>query len=346
MKAKKVIAVLCSTVMLWSMPIFAQEQNVTWQYTQAPQYVTKEVEVRNGTVSFTTRCEKHRIDCRCSPELDISIKESNVGILQDGDILYFETSKYHDKYFKSFAYEFVTKGVTVKRVELPEENENCFAMRISRTNKNELAQIDVRLGVDLRGENYKEEYFIPFSLYLDTDKTKEHNLFAGEQNILLNEQFLVLTSYEYENEQKKVEKKQIFEKVFPNMTFIPEYDTMMWNEQQKQLKHSIYINQNGIAMISLDDFINISNGLNQINGIDKIIIKESEKGYAVARGMYVCGISLYDFSFNQNGVIRKDIAIENQNDIYYISLRAVAEIFDCDIVWNDDSKNISMGVNC
>ena len=43
MKAKKVIAVLCSTVMLWSMPIFAQEQNVTWQYTQAPQYVTKEV---------------------------------------------------------------------------------------------------------------------------------------------------------------------------------------------------------------------------------------------------------------------------------------------------------------
>jgi len=199
MKAKKVIAVLCSAVMLWSMPIFAQEQNVTWQYTQAPQYVTKEVEVRNGTVSFTTRCEKHRIDCRCYPELDISIKESNVGILQDGDILYFETSKYHDKYFKSFAYEFVTKGVTVKRVELPEENENCFAMRISRTNKNELAQIDVRLGVDLRGENYKEEYFIPFSLYLDTDKTKEHNLFAGEQNILLNEQFLVLTSYEYEN---------------------------------------------------------------------------------------------------------------------------------------------------
>ena len=62
--------------------------------------------------------------------------------------------------------------------------------------------------------------------------------------------------------------------------------------------------------------------------------------------MYVCGISLYDFSFNQNGVIRKDITIENQNDIYYISLRAVAEIFDCDIVWNDDSKNISMGVNC
>ena len=58
-----------------------------------------------------------------------------------------------------------------------------------------------------------------------------------------------------------------------------------------------------------------------------------------------CGISLYDFSFNQNGVIRKDITIENQNDIYYISLRAVAEIFDCDIVWNNDSKNISMGVN-
>lgn len=345
MKAKKVIAILCSAVMLWSMPIFAQEQNVTWQYTQAPQYVTKEVEVRNGTVSFTTRCEKHRIDCRCSPDVDISIKESNVGILQDGDILYFETSKYHDKYFKSVAYEFVTKGITVKEVKLPEENENCFAMRISRTNKNELAQIDVRLGVDLRGENYKEEYFIPFSLYLDTDKTKEHNLFAGEQNILLNEQFLVLTSYEYENEQKKAEKKQIFEEVFPDMTFMPEHDTMMWNEQQKQLKHSIYINQNNIAMISLDDFISISNSLNQINGIDKIILKESEKGYAVARGTYVCGISLYDFSFNQNGVIRKDIIIENQNDIYYISLRAVAEIFDCDIVWNDDSKNISMGVN-
>ena len=61
--------------------------------------------------------------------------------------------------------------------------------------------------------------------------------------------------------------------------------------------------------------------------------------------MYVCGISLYDFSFNQNGVIRKDITIENRNDVYFISLRAVAEIFDCDIVWNDDSKNISMGVN-
>ena len=345
MKTKKILAILCSIVMFCNIQVFAQEQYTTWQYTQPPQYVTKEVEVRNGTISFTTRCEKHRIDCRCSPELDISIKESNVGILQDGDILYFETSKYHDKYFKSVAYEFVTKGITVKEVKLPEENENCFAMRISRTNKNELAQIDVRLAVDLRGENYREEYFIPFSLYLDTDKTKEHNLFSEEKNILLNEQFLVLTSYEYEKEQKEKERKQIFEKAFPNIIFTPECNNMVWNKEQVSLKHNVYINQNGVAMLSLNDFIDIVDKLNQINGIDKIILKESEKGYAVARGMYVCGISLYDFSFNQNGVIRKDITIENQNDIYYISLRAVAEIFDCDIVWNDDSKNISMGVN-
>ena len=326
MKAKKILAILCSIVMFCNIQVFAQEQYTTWQYTQPPQYVTKEVEVRNGTISFTTRCEKHRIDCRCSPELDISIKESNVGILQDGDILYFETSKYHDKYFKSVAYEFVTKGITVKEVKLPEENENCFAMRISRTNKNELAQIDVRLGVDLRGENYREEYFIPFSLYLDTDKTKEHNLFVAEKNILLNEHFLVLTDDIAEREQLNNDVQQKFKESLPSMQFLPENNIMMWNEKSIQLKHNVYINQKGNAMLSLQDLEFI---INNVGGTMTNIGDDAN----IDIDVYDVAVEKYMFYV----VVEKD-------EVFYISLRAVAAILDMEdhIVWDSATKVITI----
>ncbi len=348
MKAKKILAILCSIVMFCNIQVFAQEQYTTWQYTQPPQYVTKEVEVRNGTISFTTRCEKHRIDCRCSPELDISIKESNVGILQDGDILYFETSKYHDKYFKSVAYEFVTKGITVKEVKLPEENENCFAMRISRTNKNELAQIDVRLGVDLRGENYKDEYFIPFSLYLDTDKTKEHNLFVAEQNILLNEHFLVLTDGIAEREQLNNDVQQKFKESLPSMQFLPENNIMMWNEKSIQLKHNVYINQKGNVMLSLQDleFIinNVGGTMTNIGDDANIDIDV----YDVAVGKYIFNIvpekSAVGTITSRNQKQTMYDVLEEKDEVCYISLRAVAAILDMEdhIVWDSATKVITI----
>ena len=348
MKIKKVLAIMCSAVVLWSIPTFAQEQNVTWQYTQSPQYVTKEVEVRNGTISFKTRCEKHRIDCRCSPNVDISIKENKVGILQDGDILYFETSRYNDKYFEALGNEFVTKGVTVKRVKLPEGNENCFAIRISRPNKNELAQIDIRFGVDLKGENYKEEYFIPFSLYLNTDETKEHNLFSEGENILLNEQFLVLTDGIAEREQLDSDIQRKFKESLPSISFLPETNIMMWNGKQIQLKHNVYINQKGNAMLSLQDLEFI---INNVGGTMTNIGEDTDIDidvYNVTVGKYIFNIvpeksAVGTITFRNQKQTMYDV-LEEKDEVCYISLRAVAAILDMEdcIIWDSITNVITI----
>ena len=56
-----------------------------------------------------------------------------------------------------------------------------------------------------------------FSLYLDADNTKENNLFSGEQDILLNGQFLIVTGGDVEIERQQHEKHQKFKNGLPNM---------------------------------------------------------------------------------------------------------------------------------
>ena len=133
------------------------------------------------------------------------------------------------------------------------------------------------------------------------------------------------------------------------MVFTPESNTMLWNEEQRQLNHNIYINQNGIAMIALDDFINIMENFNQIEDMEKIIIRpiENHDGYAIARGMYVCGIQLSNYSINTNGINRKDIIIEkDKNNVYYINLRGAAEILGAGdrVIWDNQSRTIKINL--
>ena len=67
------------------------------------------------------------------------IKESRAGILKDGDVIYFKTgtAKNDNKYLEVMDIDITAKGVTAKEIKLPEGNENCFAIRISRENKKE-----------------------------------------------------------------------------------------------------------------------------------------------------------------------------------------------------------------
>ena len=63
--------------------------------------------------------------------------------------------------------------------------------------------------------------------------------------------------------------------------------------------------------------------------------------------MYLYKINFDDFSIVHNGIIRRDIIIEKENDVYFISVRGVAEILGVEngVVWDDSRKTISIGAN-
>lgn len=341
MKLKRLFSVLCVVVMIWSVPVFACGSN------SGPRYTEKQVDIRNAKITFISRTEEHKVGYRCYPVLDIHIKENQAGVLQDGDVIYFETSKVGKKYVASSTLDIEAKGLTVE--EVSNETENHFAIRISRGNKRELAQIDIRFEGELSGDKYTERDAPTFSLFLNVDKTKEKNLFAGEENILLNKEFLVLISETLEREKQIAEKKQNFKKLFPNMTFSIGTNQMIWKEEQTQLKYPVYINQNNIAMLSMEDFLEIIKSLNQMEKIGQIIIKpyDDQNGYSIINEMYLYKINFDDFSIVHNGIIRRDIIIEKENDVYFISVRGVAEILGVEngVVWDDSRKTISIGAN-
>lgn len=87
MKLKRLFSVLCVVVMIWSVPVFACGSN------SGPRYTEKQVDIRNAKITFISRTEEHKVGYRCYPVLDIHIKENQAGVLQDGDVIYFETSK-------------------------------------------------------------------------------------------------------------------------------------------------------------------------------------------------------------------------------------------------------------
>lgn len=341
MKIKRIFAILCATIMISSVPVFASCQSTQ------PQYVSQDVEIRNGTITFITRCERHKVDYRCYPELDISIKENRAGLLRDGDILYFETSRDDDKYVTNYNNEIKASGLTAEEVKMPDK-QNHFAIRIERGNKNELAQIDIHLGAEFVGVSYKDESFPTFALYLDADKTKEHNLFAGEQNILLNEKFLVLVDSVAEKERLDNEIQKSFKEKLPVMMFLTDCATMTWNEQQIPLKYPIYINKAGSAMLSLEDFEYIINHVggtithigNDINSnIDMHCVKAGKYTFNIVPDKNAVGTQV--FTYQKETMY--DV-LEEKDSVNYISLRAVAMILDMEdyITWNNDTKTITI----
>lgn len=343
MKTKRVLAILCSVVMVWSVTVFA-DCGTTKQ-----QYIQKQVDIRNEMITFTTMTQEHDIGYRCFPEMFITIKENHAGVLHDGDIIYFKTAtgEYDNKYLKALGIDITAKGVTAKEIKLPEGNEDCFAVSISRGSKNSLAEIDIKFSSEFHGVTYKDEYMPTFSLYLDADNTKENNLFSGEQDILLNGQFLIVTGGDVEIERQQHEKHQKFKNGLPNMLFSTESNTMTLGTEKIILKHNVYINEKGVAMLSLEDFESIMNQLNDIGASIRhhVFNDGKENIYSVTAGkndyMIQYEKNIIDFAYNNESI--KNV-LEEKNGVGYIPLRVIAKMLDMEnhIYWDNNTKIITI----
>lgn len=322
MKIKKILVILCSIVMVWNITVFANEQNIEQQ-----KYIEKQFDIRNGTITFTTKSEEYQSNCRCQPELEIIIKESKPGILKNGDVIYFETSRYGDTYIVNEYLNIESKGVYVEEQnQNNKQKDNHIALCISRNNTEELAEIKVHYNAYLKG-NYDTEKV--FSLKLDTDRTKKQNLFSGKQEIMLNENYLKVLCDDKE-EQK-----------YPTFVFYTTENFMLWGNEKKTLQYHVYINEKNTAMISIYDFINI------LKNLDSMVIGQFDNGDIVISSMqdrYV--ISPKNQSIMKNGVLKEYFIMEKrENDVNYISLKTVANILykEDSIVWDNNTKTITIG---
>ena len=255
---KKFFVLLYIIIMIWNVPAFAscvvmEEQG----------YIEKQINVRDGSITFWTKGEPYLLDYRCLPELYITIKESKPGVLKDGDVIYFETSKHGERYFDADGCHIESEGVYAKEVKTTEkESDNHIVIRISRSNNKKQGVIKIRMTPYLYGINSNETENLPtFSLWLNADKTKENNLFSGEQNILLNECFMDILSSEEAARFVQAQNQKEIEKGFPKLTFTVGKDYMIWGNTQRKLEHPIYINQYGSAMISLEYLVYIAENL-------------------------------------------------------------------------------------
>ena len=97
MTVKKFFILLCSMLMLWNVPVFAYDitEKEKQSYCSGTRYAPeqKDIEVRNGIVTIYSRKNATMLGYDIVPQLSISLKESEKGVLKDGDILYFEISK-------------------------------------------------------------------------------------------------------------------------------------------------------------------------------------------------------------------------------------------------------------
>lgn len=325
MKIKRILVALCSIMLFWSIPVFAEQQNIE-------QYTEKQVSIRNGILTFTVKNEEHKKDCRCYPTMDITIKEDKAGILKDGDIIYFETSRQGEVYCINEYLHIETKGLSaeeVKKEEIPQKKENEFAVRISRKNTNEPAEIKIHSDIYVGRQC---DIGTIFSLQLNTDRTKKNNLFSGieEQNIVLNEQFLKIVPFSTGIELMGQ---------FPKLSFTANKNAMFWNGAKVQLKHNVFINEKGIAMISFDDYIELSEKLYQI-GFEKMKEEDNIKVHNKLLE-YIKQDRVKD---NIKTTTLFQTVLDKKEDIYYVSLRTVAMIWNRqhNIAWNDDTKTITI----
>ena len=68
---KKFFALLCSILIIWNVPVFAGCAVMEEQ-----QYIEKQINVRDGSITFWTKGEPYLLDYRCLPELYITIKSA------------------------------------------------------------------------------------------------------------------------------------------------------------------------------------------------------------------------------------------------------------------------------
>ncbi len=321
MKLSRFFVAVCASMIMCNVVTFASEQNIEQQ-----KYVEKQFDIRNGRITFITKSEEHTSNCRCQPELEIIIKENKPGVLKNGDVIYFETSRYGETYTVNEHLNIESKGVYAKEQQINEQKDNHITICISRNHTEELAEIKIHYNVYLKG-NYDTDKI--FSLKLDTDRTKKQNLFSGKQQMILNENYLKILCDDKEKQQ------------FPVLVFYTEKNLMLWNNEKKTLKYNIYINEKNASMISIYDFIDIVKNLN------KMVIRQFDDGDIVISSMQnIYVISPKNQSFIKNGALKEYDTIEKiENNIYYISLKTAADILgkQNNIVWNESAKTITIG---
>ena len=322
MKIKKVLTILCSIMLFWNVTVFAEQQN------EKPQYTEKQISIRNGTLTFMVKNEEHKKDCRCYPTMDIVIKEDKAGTLKNGDVIYFETSRQGEVYCQNEYLHIETKGLSAQEVEeeeIPQKKENEFAVRISRKNTEELAEIKIHSDIYVGRQC---DIGTTFSLKLSTDRTKKNNLFSGiaEQNIVLNEQFLKIISFATKQD-------------FPVFLFTANKNDIYCNGEQKKLQYDVYVNEKGVAMISFDDYTKISEQLYDTNV--KLKTDDSIKKHNILL-KYIQQDSTTQNSI-QNTTLYQTI-LDKKENVYYVSLRTVALIWgrENDITWNAVDKSITI----
>lgn len=341
MKIKVLFALLCSIVMMWNIPILAYDMTEEEMYEyRRPQYTPEtNVTIRDGEITFYIQRNFYMMNYSVVPELSIMLKESEKGILQDGDIIYFETSREDDKYFTNSDLRIESKGVSVEEV-LSEREQNHFAIRISRNDEKENAFIRINFDAKLKGVSNEDVENLPvFSLYLNTDSTKSNNLFAKEykQNILLSNNFLKVLNEEMSLKLMKEDRQRELEVQFPDMVFLVDDKNMQWNNDIKQLKQAVYINENGTAMICFDDFIDIAKQLENIG----VKVLQKNNMYFITAGENDIVINVESGDVNIQEKVLKNI-LEQKDGAYYISLREFANLFGMGerIYWHRWDKTI------
>lgn len=341
MKIKVLFALLCSIVMMWNIPVLAYDmtEEELYEY-RRPQYTPEtNVTIRDGEITFYIQRNFYMMNYSVVPELSIMLKESEKGILQDGDIIYFETSREDDKYFTNSDLRIESKGVSVEEV-LSEREQNHFAIRISRNDEKENAFIRINFDANLKGFSNDDAENLPvFSLCLNTDNTKTNNLFAKEykQNILLSYNFLKVLNEEMSLKLMKEDRQRELEVQFPDMVFLVDDKNMQWNNDIKQLKQAVYINENGTAMICFDDFIDIAKQLENIG----VKVLQKNNMYFITAGENDIVINVESGDVNIQEKVLKNI-LEQKDGAYYISLREFANLFGMGerIYWHRWDKTI------
>lgn len=329
MTIKKFFVVLCTTLIIWSIPVFAYDitekeiQDYRSGYHYAPKQ--KEVEVNNGIITFYSRKNSNMLGYDIVPQLSIFLEEEEKGLLKDGDILYFEISKEGNSYVESKNLHIETKGLTAKEV-LTERKQNQFAVAISRSDENEKGFIRIDFDAEVKGISDNENKNLPvFSLWLNADNSKQNNLFSKQnnENILLMNDFLEVWSTEKSTEVIQENRQIKLEVQFPPMIFYVGENTMKWWDSVKQMTQPVYINSLGTAMLCFDDFINIAK---QLEDIGVTVQKQNNQYYMTAgKNQYVIDLEKCLIQNEKGEMIQN--ALEQKEGVYYISLREIARLF-------------------
>ena len=167
---------------------------------------------------------------------------------------------------------------------------------------------------------------------------------------MLNEQFLIVTGGVAEKKKRDNEIQQKLKEGLPTMIFSPESYTVTLGAKEIPLKHNVYINEKGTAMLSLEDFEYIMNQLNDIGANARHIVYhdyDNNEKYenSITAGINDCSIycedNRIDFGYNKGKI---ENVLEKKNDVFYIPLRIIAKILDMEnhIYWDNNTKTVTI----